>query len=162
MRSFDTTRTSNYSFPGPIEDARQYYEFLVFRKVVDFHPHPTRNAHPEEFDSFKLTLITKYTYDQVAQVVGERLDVNPTHLRFWTVNSINGNPKASVKRGLGQNLGTILNPAYSTYSSNNQRSDALYFEVLDMSLQELDTKRSIKVIWLSEGTSKEVSHGPVH
>jgi ubiquitin carboxyl-terminal hydrolase 7 len=41
----------------------------------------------------------------------------------------------------------------------NQRNDALFFEVLDMSLAELDTQKSIKLTLLSEGITKEVS-GP--
>jgi ubiquitin carboxyl-terminal hydrolase 7 len=90
--------------------------------------------------------------------VGEALNVDPTHLRFWTVNATNGNPKAAVKRGQSQNLQTILNPPYSTFSNNNQRADALYFEVLEISLSELDTKKNLRVIWLSEGTSKEVCY----
>ena len=41
--------------------------------------------------------------------------------------------------------------------SSSQRIDAFFFEVLEMSLAELDTKKSIKVTWLSEGLTKEVS-----
>ena len=45
-----------------------------------------------------------------------------------------------------------------------QRNDAFYFEVLEMSLAELDTKKNIKVTWLSEGITKEVRVGqyPAH
>lgn len=102
-------------------------------------------------------LSSKHTYDQVAVKVGETLGVDATHLRFWTVNATNGNPKIPVKRGQSQNLATILNPPYSTFSNNNQRNDSLYFEILDMSLSELDTKKTVKVAWLSEGISKVVS-----
>jgi ubiquitin carboxyl-terminal hydrolase 7 len=38
----------------------------------------------------------------------------------------------------------------------NQRNDALYFEPLDMSLAEYDTKKNIKVFFVSEGITKEV------
>lgn len=44
----------------------------------------------------------------------------------------------------------------STTLSSSQRGDAFYFEVLEMSLAELDTKKSIKITWLSEGITKEV------
>jgi hypothetical protein len=40
--------------------------------------------------------------------------------------------------------------------NSTQRNDAFYFEVLEMSLAELDTKKSIKLTWLSEGITKEV------
>jgi ubiquitin carboxyl-terminal hydrolase 7 len=43
----------------------------------------------------------------------------------------------------------------------SQRGDAFYFEVLEMSLAELDTKKSIKLTWLSEGITKEVRNAIV-
>lgn len=146
------------SSPDRIEDARMFYDFLLHRREVWFSAHPTRNANPEQFPGFSIILSSKHTYDQVASKVGDRLGVDPTHLRFWTVNATNGNPKASVKRGQSQNLQTILNPPYSTFSNNNQRNNALFFEVLDISLSELDTKKSLKVVLLSEGISKPVSN----
>lgn len=140
-----------------IDDARLFYDFLHHTRVVRFHPHPTRNANPEAYEPFSLVLSSKHTYDQLAARVGEKLSLEPTYLRFWTVNSTTGNPKTAVKRSQGQSLHTILNPPYSTFSNNSQRQDALYFEVLDISLSELDTKKALKVIWLSEGITKEAS-----
>lgn len=43
--------------------------------------------------------------------------------------------------------------------NSTHRNDAFYFEVLEMSLAELDTKKNIKVTWLSEGITKEVCIG---
>jgi ubiquitin carboxyl-terminal hydrolase 7 len=155
-KSSDKTSISRSSFLDRIESAQQFYDFLVHRREVKFHPHQTRNVNPEQWEPFELVLSNKHSYDQVATKVGDHLNVDPTHLRFWTVNAANGNPKASVKRGQSQSLATILNPPYSTFTNNNQRPDALYFEVLDISLTELDTKKALRVLWLSDGMSKEV------
>lgn len=145
--------------PDRIESAPAFYDFLLHKREVWFNPHPTRNANPEQFQPFSMILSSKQTYDQVAAKIGERLGgVDPTHLRFWTVNATHGTPKVAVKRGQSQNLQTILSPPYSTYSNNNQRNNALMFEVLDMSLTELDTKKALKVIWLSDGISKVDSY----
>ena len=144
-----------------IEDARLFYDFLLHKRIVRFHPHPRNGnpelkaAHPESTETFNLVLSSKHTYDQLAARVGERLGINPTHLRFWTANISNGAVKAAVKRNQGQNLHSILNPPYSTFSNSTPRQDALYFEVLDMSLSELDTKKGLKIVWLSEGITKE-------
>lgn len=135
-----------------IDDARVFYDFLLHRRLVKFYAHP-RTATADQ-EPFTLALSSKHDYDQVASKVGEKLNVDPTHLRFWTVNITTGNPKATVKRV--QNLQNILNPPYSTFSNNNQRSDSLYYELLDMSLSELDTKKLMKIMWLSEGITKEV------
>lgn len=63
----------------------------------------------------------------------------------------------TVKRSsTNQTLQSILNPTAYSQLNQNQRNDALYFEVLDMSLAELDTKKNIKISWLSEGITKDV------
>jgi ubiquitin carboxyl-terminal hydrolase 7 len=151
-------KTATDRVPDRIEDARLFYDFLLHKRDVWFGAHPTRTINPEQYPTFVLTLSSKNTYDQVASRVGDRLRVDPTHLRFWTVNATTGNPKASVKRGQSQNLQTILNPPYSTFSNNNQKSNAMFFEVLDISLSELDTKKALKVALLSDGISKVVCH----
>lgn len=135
-----------------IDDARIFYDFLLHRRFVKFFPHP-RTATPEQ-EPFTLALSSKHDYDQVATKVGEKLNKDPTHLRLWTVNFSTGNPKATVKRV--QTLQNILNPSYGTMGSSNQRSDSLYYELLDMSLSELDTKKLLKIAWLSDGITKEV------
>jgi ubiquitin carboxyl-terminal hydrolase 7 len=153
--SFKSERSPSLkSNADKMEDARAFYDFLLHKREVKFFPHPHRNANPAQWSPFILLLNSKHTYDQLAARVGEYLKEDPTHIRFWTCNATTGNPKASVKRGQSQSLSTILNPPYSTFSNNNQRPDTLFFEVLDISLSELDTKKALKVYWLSEGITK--------
>lgn len=139
------------------EDAREYYDFLMFKRTVKFHAHPTR-CDPNQFPPFELVLSAKISYDQLAEKVGNALAVDPTHLRFYTVNTNSGNVRVAVKRlSTNQTLQSILNPSGYSQMNQTQRSDALYFEVLDMSLAELDTKKNVKITWLSEGITKEAS-----
>lgn len=139
------------------EDAREYYDFLVFKRTVKFHAHPTR-CDPTKFPPFELVLSAKISYDQLAEKVGNALAVDPTHLRFYTVNTNSGNVRVAVKRlSTNQTLQSILNPSGYSQMNQTQRSDALYFEVLDMSLAELDTKKNVKITWISEGITKEAS-----
>ena len=95
------------------------------------------------------------TYDQFSSKVGERLKVDPTHIRFSTMNATSLKPKSVVRRNLNQNLYQILNPQFSTYNAN-QRNDTLFYEVMDMSLSEMETKKPMRLIWVSEGLTKEV------
>lgn len=137
------------------EDAKEYYDFLMNKRTVKFCAHPTK-CDANEYPQFELVLNSRIGYDTLAERVGEKLGgIDPTHLRFFTVNGTNGNPRTAVKRTPTQTLQLILNPTGYTQMNNNQRNDALYFEVLDMSLAELDTKKPVKVIWLSEGLTKE-------
>ncbi|KAI1864897.1 hypothetical protein JX265_004097 [Neoarthrinium moseri] len=138
------------------DDAREYYNFLLYKREVRFWPHPTRCD--KEYESFILTMPATIGYDQLAERVGERLNIDPTHLRFFTVNASTGNPKTPVRRAAQMNLQQILNPS-NNYPTNAQtKQDALYFEVLEMSLAELDNKKNVKVTWLSEGITKEETY----
>ncbi|KAK3378288.1 hypothetical protein B0H63DRAFT_397552 [Podospora didyma] len=137
------------------EDAREYYDFLLNKKTVKFHAHPNTSDH-EKYPPFEMVLNTKMSYDKLSEKVGGKIGVEPTHLRFYTVNASSGLPKTAVKRAPNQTLQNILNNPTSYGQLNmNQRSDALYYEILDISLAELDTKKNIKVTWLSEGITKE-------
>ncbi|PHH62194.1 hypothetical protein CDD81_7388 [Ophiocordyceps australis] len=136
------------------EDAREYYDFLEHKRTVRFHAHPTR-CDQNECPAFDLVLNGKITYDALSERVGAHLGVPATHIRLWTVNSTTNNPKAPVRRGANPSLRQILNPIGTNALNPAQRNDAFYYEVLEMSLAELDTKKSVKLTWLSEGITKE-------
>lgn len=121
-----------------------------------FHAHPQK-CDAEAYPPFEMVLNTRMSYDKLSEKIGEKLGVEPTHLRFYTVNASSNNPRTAVKRTQGQTLFNILVPAGYGQLNMNQRNDALFFEVLDMSLAELDTQKSIKITLLSEGITKEVS-----
>lgn len=134
------------------DDAKAFYDFLCNKREVRFDPHP--RCEKANFQSFILTLSTKITYDQLSERVGEQLGIEPTHIRFFTANASTGSPKSAVRRAVSQTLSTILNPNSFSQQSMQIKPNSLFFEVLDMSLAELDTKKNIKVTWLSEGVIK--------
>ncbi|KAI9798682.1 MAG: hypothetical protein M1833_004671 [Piccolia ochrophora] len=137
---------------GGYADARDFYDHLCNRITIRFAPKPPQGR---DEDSFDLVLSKKMMYDQYAAKVGEHLKVDPTHLRFCTINATSHAPKSIVKRNPNVTLQQTLSPHYGSYGAMNQLSHALYFEVLDLSLSELETKKSLKVTWLSEGITKE-------
>ncbi|KAI9898253.1 hypothetical protein N3K66_006613 [Trichothecium roseum] len=136
------------------EDAREYYDFLENKRTVKFHVHPSRGD-AEQYPPFELDLNAKISYDMLVERVGAHLDVPPTHLRLWTVAAGTNNPKSAVRRQINPSLRQILNPGANSFT---QRGDAFYFEVLEMSLAELETKKTVPVTWLSEGITKEDSY----
>lgn len=79
------------------------------------------------------------------------MNVPPTHIRFTTVTT-NGVPRIAVKRS-DQTLAQILASQYIT--STAMTTGTLLYEVLDLSLSELETKRNVKLVWLPDGISKE-------
>ena len=131
---------------------KDFYDYLNNRLTVKFLPKLSSNR---EEESFELVLSKKMLYDQVAAKVGEQLKAPATHIRFSTINASTGNAKIAVKPQASTNLQQILTPQY-TYGSTNQSPGALLFEVLDLSLSELETMKNLKITLLTDGITKEV------
>ncbi|KAL9128721.1 MAG: hypothetical protein Q9217_002654 [Psora testacea] len=152
QKQLSEKQVSTIAQTGGYTDAREFYDYLLNRKQVTFSP---RYLTDSDKEVFKLDLSRKMSYEQFSAKVGEHLKVDPTHIRFSTVNATTGKAKAVVRRNASQNLNQILSPSFGTYGNSNQRDDALYYEILDMSLSELDTKKTLKVTFVTEGLSKE-------
>lgn len=134
-------------------NAKMYYDYLLNKIPVTFHP---RLGPARDEDVFTLDLSKKMSYDQFSEKVAQYLNVPADHLRFATVNSTTGKPKAWVKRNLQQNLYQILQTQFTAYGAYSQhRNDALFYEVLEVSLQDYETKKIMKPIWLPDGIMKD-------
>jgi len=135
----------------PMATAKDYYDFLLLKRTVTFCPVNRQPTNPK----FELVLSSKNTYEQIAARVADEVGAPATHLKFYIMNS-QGAARVPVKRNSSQALQSILSPPYSSYSSP-QKPNSLMYEVLEMSLAELETKKSFKINWISEGITKEVT-----
>lgn len=85
--------------------------------------------------------------------VGEYLKHDPIKLRFTTTHATNGSPKTVLKRSLNQSIAEIISPAYAT-----AQTTVILYEKLEVSIVELETKRSLKVIWTGSHNKEESTH----
>jgi len=118
---------------------------IVFRPKSD-----ADHDHPE----FNLVLSKKHNYDTMAAKAGEYLRHDPIKLRFTTTHASNGTPKSVLKRSLNQSIAEIMTPSYI----NNPATTVILYEKLDVSIVELETKRSLKVVWTGIHNKEEVTH----
>jgi ubiquitin carboxyl-terminal hydrolase 7 len=154
QRVLSDKETSQIAASGGCVEAKDFYDYLLNRVSVEFVPRIADDDEP----SFSLILSKKMTYNQFAAKVAEYLGTEASHLRFTTV-SANGKPKQSVKYNVNSTLNSILFPGpYSYSTSTTQRPDAMFYEVLDMSLTEMEQRKPVKITWLPEGLSKEEEH----
>ena len=86
--------------------------------------------------------------------VGEYLRHDPIKLRFTTTHATNGSARSVLKRSLNQSIAEIMAP--STYI--NPTTTVILYEKLDVSIVELETKRSLKVIWTGIHNKEEATH----
>ncbi|EJU05407.1 ubiquitin carboxyl-terminal hydrolase 5 [Dacryopinax primogenitus] len=132
--------------PNPIA----HYDFLQNRVMIFFKPKVEDN---DPHSTFQLVFSKKQHYETMAQKVGDHLRWDPIKLRFTTTNTSNGAPKNVLKRSLNQTIAEIIQPSYLT-----PQSTILYYERLDVSIVELETKRSLKVVWTGLHNKEEGTH----
>jgi ubiquitin carboxyl-terminal hydrolase 7 len=146
--------------------APHFYDFLLNRMFVTFTPKSLANLDvPNEDEAkFELALSKKDGYDALAHKVAEYLStknaapIEPSHLRFTTTNIQTGKPRAIVKRQQGQTVNSILNGStgYGGYTyAPTQAADHLFYEVLEMSLTDLEQRKTVRITYLTEGITKE-------
>ncbi|CAD6570825.1 MAG: hypothetical protein TREMPRED_006048 [Tremellales sp. Tagirdzhanova-0007] len=116
----------------------QFYDFLQNRVLVQFKPrYEDLTGKVPEFD---LVLSKKMTYDVMAHRVGDYLKQDPLKLRFTSSNPQSGTPKSIIKRSLNQSVADITGTNYYSQHPNV----IVYYELLDISIIELETKKSLK------------------
>lgn len=93
----------------------------------------------------------KLIYVQMSAKAGEYLRHDPIKLRFTTTHASNGSAKAVLKRSLNQSVSEIMNTYYST-------NTIILYEKLDVSIVELETKRSLRVTWTGVQNKEEASY----
>lgn len=166
LQAFQQNHSSAYI------DAISFYDYLLNRIRVFFGPRPgAPQSIPLEQGSeeFEVFLSRKDSYDTLAAKTAQHLstisktEVDPTHLRFTTVNAQSGKPRGPVKRTPTTTVHTILAGVgaggYGNgYGYSNQSPDTLYYEVLEMSLSDLEQRKTVKVTWLPEGVTKEETY----
>ncbi|KIK98862.1 hypothetical protein PAXRUDRAFT_823415 [Paxillus rubicundulus Ve08.2h10] len=129
----------------------QFYDFLQNRVMIIFRPkfEEPDHDHPE----FSLILSKKHNYDIMSQKAGEFLRHDPIKLRFTTTHVANGAAKSVLKRSLNQSIAEILGTNYI-----NPTTSVILYEKLDVSIVELETKRSLKIIWTGVHNREEASY----
>ena len=154
---------------GLYSNPQQFYDFLQNRVMVLFRP--KFDESDVDQPEFSLVLSKKQNYDavghpllttprcvltrfyQMAAKVGEHLKHEPIKLRFTTTHANNGSAKSILKRSLNQSITEIISPSYVTPSTT-----VILYERLDVSIVELETKRSLKVTWTGIHNKEESTH----
>ncbi|KAF9932989.1 hypothetical protein FBU30_006813 [Linnemannia zychae] len=128
----------------------QYFDYIHNRLMVEFKPKTEKDAH---MPTFLVELSKKNTYDEISAVVSSKLEIDPLYVQF-TSSSVGGVPKKVILKNTNLSLVEILSPGYV---EGNEKT-TLFYQKLDMSIVELETKRTFKVTWLGPTMKKESTH----
>jgi len=134
---------------GKYLDPVKYYEFLYNKITLKFVPRYTDQMIREEFSC---VLAKNMKYEQVAIKVAEHLRVQPTHLRF-TPSTADGRPRnQSIKRS-----GPLSTITQLTTSGGMPLPPIVFYEVLEMSLVDMESRREVTITWLPDGVTTMVT-----
>ena len=149
QRAVSETERASLTTAGKFPMADLYYDFCHNKVSIKLVP---RFADAEINTTFSLVLSKKMTYDVITAKIAEHLKVDPSYLRLSTVNSVTLQPKSFVRPTPALQLQAILQPAYL-----QSHAPILCYEVLETTLRELELKKPLKIAYLPEGLTKEVS-----
>ena len=88
----------------------------------------------------------------MAHRVGDYLKHDPLKLRFTSSNPSNSQPKSVIKRALNQSVADITGTNYYSAHPNV----IVYYELLDVSIIELETKKALKLVYMGRQDKEEV------
>ena len=157
-----------------------YFEHILNSVSVHFRD---RNAPKDLTKQFTLLLSKKMTYDALAAKVAKNLETEPLMIRFVAHNLYTEGPKLEFKYEPEKLLEEMLQPNsyhpgeklaflipffsflfFSLLFSHSFAplwvlavSEILYYEKLDISIKELESKKPVAVAWL---TAKMTEEGP--
>ena len=113
----------------------QYADFRHNHQIVHF-----RELEVPKVDKVTLELTKMMSYDQVADVLASAIGLDdPLRLRFTAHHVYTNGPKSASFQFRGAD--TLIKML------ENQQSDVLYYEVLDMPLPELQELKTLKVFF---------------
>ena len=89
----------------------------------------------------------------MASKVGDRLKHPPIKLRFTTTYDADGAPKSILRRSLNQSINLMIFP--SNFISSRV---VVLYEKLHVSIIKLETKRTVKIVWMGAYNEEESTH----
>ncbi|KAJ3300789.1 hypothetical protein HK104_003759 [Borealophlyctis nickersoniae] len=132
-------------------DVTRYFDNIHSRVTVTFRP-KARDQKDRE-GTFELTLSKKDTYDHAAKILAEKISADPAKIRLSSPQTLSA--KQGLKRSPTLTVGEMLGPQQPV--GNMMYQTVLHYEVLDVALSELDTKRYLKITFVDRAMKE---HGP--
>lgn len=119
--------------------------------MVEFKP---KNEEDTTLPSFTLDLSKRNTYDEITAKLGEKLNMNPLRLQLTTALAPGGLPKATLKRHTNMLLRDMIGISHIQGMANGIYR--LYYEKLDRTIDEVESRKQIRVTWLGPTLKDEV------
>lgn len=127
----------------PLITIHQFFEHVKNRVVVHVHKLPPQHHQGvrEKERALQLTMDKRWTYDQVTSRIGQAVGCDPSQLRLTMHNPYSDLPKPQPIKYRGvESLQEML-------TSFQKMSDILFYEQLQIPLEQFEAKKSLKISW---------------
>ncbi|KAI7906203.1 uncharacterized protein BX663DRAFT_499233 [Cokeromyces recurvatus] len=159
QRTLSQKEAYEMSKKGFITSVPDYYLSLYNRACVLFKPkHNNTNKHHEEI---KLILDRTSNYMAIANKLANEIQVDANKIRLTSSHAITNQPRDVIHYKSGMRLDEMLihlpKPLDYLHSVNIDTLNApvMYYEVMDVNIADLETKRSIEVTIIGPTLRKE-------
>ncbi|KAI9259633.1 hypothetical protein BDA99DRAFT_513772 [Phascolomyces articulosus] len=126
---------TEYRTKGSYPDVPDFMDYQLNKVGVQFIPKDKNN------NGVQLQIHKGTKYNDVAIKVAEQLDCDPEKIQFFGYG-LHDEPKAAIRRSLTTTLEDMLHTPYTPRGHIKYR---LFYEILDIKLSELESKRQVKV-----------------
>ncbi|CDH50856.1 cysteine proteinase [Lichtheimia corymbifera JMRC:FSU:9682] len=133
---------------GQYATVREYFSAVYNRVIVKFQP---KSPEKEGSQEVSLTLDRRTNYNGVARELGKALGADPLKILFITANPITKQPKDPLPytpRMALENMASSI-PTAAEYahaiSLESIPQPVIYYDILDVNLADLESKKSIEV-----------------
>lgn len=146
---------------GQIASVPEYYAHLYNQCCVSFQPTPKNKTGNGNKQDFKLVLDRTSNYNLVATVLASKLNVGASKIRFTSSHPITNQPREVIQYKPGTKLEEMLPnlPKPNEYAQfinfDNVVTPVMYYEVMDVDVADLESKRSIDVNIIGPTLRKE-------
>lgn len=137
---------------------REYFAAVYNRVMVEFKPKTDKRGR-----EVTLTLDRRASYNTVARELAKVLEADASKIRFTTANTVTKQPKDVIsyasRLSLEAMTPSMLNALDYAHSVGLESipPPILYYEVLDVNLADLETKKSLKISILHPTLRDETS-----
>lgn len=127
-----------------LSTCEEYVRDLLYRIEVTFF----NKVNPSD-PGFTLELSQRSNYDQMAQAVGQKIDVDPYRIQFFKCQNYKDIPGNPIRYQGGMTLKDIL------VLNKSKGVKKLFYQRLSMNITELEFKKQFKCLWLSINMKEE-------
>ena len=141
----------------PLLQIPQFFEHVKNRVVVHVHKLPPQQLHNREVGvrekerAMLIAMDKRWAYDAVTARLGTALGAAPEKLRLTMHNPYSDLPKPHPIKYRG------VDTLQDMLTSFQKSTDQLFYEVLDIPLQEYEAKKSLKVSWHNSSADEVTS-----